>query len=36
MTRWFLDAELDFPAVSLLLASADNLVHDALEIAGAP
>jgi hypothetical protein len=33
MIRWFLDADLDYPAVSLLLASADNLIHDALEMA---
>jgi hypothetical protein len=36
MTRWFVDAGLDFPAVSLLLASVDNIVHDALEMGGAP
>jgi hypothetical protein len=33
MIRWFLDDDLDYPAVSLLLASADNLIHDALEMA---
>jgi hypothetical protein len=30
MIRWFLDADLDFDAVSLLMATIDNTVHEAL------
>jgi hypothetical protein len=30
MVRWFLDADLDFDAVSLLMATVDNTVYQAL------
>jgi hypothetical protein len=32
MVRWFLDADLDFEAVALLLASVDNTVSEALDV----
>jgi hypothetical protein len=32
MVRWFLDADLDFEAVALLLASVDNTVCEALDL----
>jgi hypothetical protein len=30
--RWFLDADLDFEAVVLLLASVDNTVYEVLHL----
>ncbi len=30
MIRWFLDADLDFDAVKLLMATVDNTVYEAL------
>jgi hypothetical protein len=32
MVRWFLDADLDFEAVALLLASVDDTVYEVLHV----